>query len=52
MLFTPPVDTTGPDPRLGWSRTLPRYQAAVRRDRKEALEQFLAAGKPANKEGE
>src|SRR5690348_462004 len=25
MLFTPPVDTTGPDPRLGWSRTLPRY---------------------------
>ena len=36
----PPVDTTEPDPRLGWSRTLPRYQAAIRRDRKEALEQL------------
>src|SRR3954469_6619930 len=49
MLFTPPVDTTGPDPRLGWSRTLPRYQAAVRRDRQDALEQLetLRSSRPA-----
>ena len=48
MLFTPPADTTGPDPRLGWSRTLPRYAAAIRRDRKEALEQLemLRASRP------
>src|SRR3954454_3985880 len=48
MLFTPPADTSEPDPRLGWSRTLPRYAAAIRRDRKEALEQLemLRAARP------
>src|SRR3954447_12335247 len=49
MLFAPgPRDTSEPDPRLAWSRTLPRYAAAIRRDRKEALEQIemLRAARP------
>ena len=35
-------------PRLGWSRTLPRYAAAIRRDRKEAMDQLdvLRASRP------
>src|SRR5689334_10657546 len=39
-LFAGRGDADEPDPRLGWSRTLPRYAAAIRRDRKEALEQL------------
>ena len=35
-----PDNTSEPDPRLGLSRTLPRYAAAIRRDRKEALERL------------
>src|SRR3954467_13176525 len=31
-LFAGRGDTSEPDPRLGWSRTLPRYAAAIRRD--------------------
>src|SRR3954468_3157882 len=48
MLFTPPADTSEPHPRPGWARTLPRYAAAIRRDRKEALEQLemLRASRP------
>ena len=48
MLFAGRGDTAEPDPRLGWSRTLPRYAAAIRRDRKEALEQLemLRAARP------
>ena len=48
MLFAGRGDTSEPDPRLGWSRTLPRYAAAIRRDRKEALEQLemLRAARP------
>ena len=48
MLFAGRGDTSEPDPRLGWSRTLPRYAAAIRRDRKEALEQLemLRASRP------
>src|SRR3954447_6411729 len=47
-LFAGRGDTSEPDPRLGWSRTLPRYAAAIRRDRKEALEQLemLRASRP------
>ena len=47
-LFAGRGDTSEPDPRLGWSRTLPRYAAAIRRDRKEALEQLemLRAARP------
>ena len=47
-LFTGRGDTSEPDPRFGWSRTLPRYAAAIRRDRKEALEQLemLRASRP------
>ena len=47
-LFAARGDTSEPDPRLGWSRTLPRYAAAIRRDRKEALEQLemLRAARP------
>ena len=47
-LFTGRGDTGEPDPRLGWSRTLPRYAAAIRRDRKEALDQLamLRASRP------
>src|SRR3954469_7170793 len=47
-LFAGRGDTREPDPRLGWSRTLPRYKAAIRRDRKEALEQLamLRAARP------
>ena len=47
-LFAARGDTSEPDPRLGWSRTLPRYAAAIRRDRKEALEQLemLRASRP------
>src|SRR4051812_25991537 len=47
-LFAGRGDTSEPDPRLGWSRTLPRYKAAIRRDRKEALEQLemLRASRP------
>src|SRR4051812_18623294 len=47
-LFGGRGDTSEPDPRLGWSRTLPRYAAAIRRDRKEALEQLemLRASRP------
>src|SRR4051812_44238179 len=39
-LFAGRGDTSEPDPRLGWSRTLPRYAAAIRRGREEALEQL------------
>ena len=35
-----PGGTGEPDPRLAWARTLPRYAAAIRRDREEALEQL------------
>src|SRR3954447_23580876 len=47
-LFAGRGDTSEPDPRLGWSRTLPRYAAASRRDRKEALDQLamLRASSP------
>ena len=47
-LFAGCGNTSEPDPRLGWSRTLPRYAAAIRRDRKEALEQLsmLRASRP------
>src|SRR3954454_366793 len=47
-LFAGRGETSEPDPRLGWSRTLPRYAAAIRRDRKEALEQLgmLRASRP------
>src|SRR3954454_22769296 len=47
-LFGGRADTADPDQRLGWSRTLPRYAAAIRRDRKEALEQLetLRAARP------
>ena len=47
-LFAGRGDTSEPDPRLGWSRTLPRYAAAIRRDRKEALDQLemLRASRP------
>jgi hypothetical protein len=47
-LFAGPRDTSEPDPRLGWSRTLPRYAAAIRRDREEALERLetLRAARP------
>src|SRR5690349_1995838 len=47
-LFAGRGDTDEPDPRLGWSRTLPRYAATIRRDRKEALEQLemLRASRP------
>ena len=47
-LFAGRGDTSEPDPRLGWSRTLPRYAAAIRRDRKEAMEQLdvLRASRP------
>src|SRR5689334_11528365 len=43
-----PAEPGGPDPRLGWSRTLPRYAAAIRRERKEAMEQLemLRAARP------
>ena len=48
MLFADRGDTSEPDPRLGWSRTLPRYAAAIRRDRKEALARLevLRASRP------
>src|SRR3954447_2198051 len=48
MLFAGRGDTSESAPRLGWSRTLPRYAAAIRRDRKEALEQLemLRAARP------
>ena len=39
-LFAGRGDTREPDPRLDWSRTLPRYKAAIRRDREAALEQL------------
>ena len=47
-LFAGRGDTHEPDPRLGWSRTLPRYEAAIRRDREAALEQLdtLRASRP------
>src|SRR5689334_20746943 len=48
-LFAPgPAEPGGPDPRLGWSRTLPRYAAAIRREREEALERLevLRAARP------
>src|SRR4051794_15307040 len=47
-LFAGRGETSEPDPRLGWSRTLLRYAAAIRRDRKEALEQLgmLRASRP------
>src|SRR3954469_9385932 len=47
-LFAGRGDTSEPDPRLGWSRTLPRYKAAIRRDREAALEQLdtLRASRP------
>src|SRR3954452_814099 len=35
MLSASRGDTGDPDPRVGWSRSLPRYAAAIRRDRKE-----------------
>src|SRR4051794_7908973 len=34
MLFAGRGDTSESAPRLGWSRTLPRYKAAIRRDRR------------------